>query len=219
LSGVWTTEGSDTLAVVRRILASEGDPERRLDELVAQQRRDIEEQAARLEQTVADLERREQLLRDSRASLERLLRLGTNDLQARETELARLMRDVAEREERVNEAEAELARRREEVGAVELKRAALERRERALEEREEQLVRLEEAGAPAPGSSEPAVEAGGFVAFVPGAGYRLRDLNGVGVAPGASLSLDGEEYVVARVGRSPLPGDARRCAYLVRGPR
>ena len=31
-----------------------------------------------------------------------------------------------------------------------------------------------------------------------------------------------EEYVVGRVGSSPLPGDRRRCAYLVlgtRGPR
>jgi hypothetical protein len=33
------------------------------------------------------------------------------------------------------------------------------------------------------------------------------------------VEVDEEEYLVARVGPSPLPGDDRRCAYLVLGPR
>jgi hypothetical protein len=198
---------------VRRILAQESDAERRLDSLLDERRRELEQQAARVAETVETLERREQLLRDSRASLERLLRLGTSDLESREAELLQLMRDVTAREERVREGEAELARRRTELGAVELKRAALERRERALEEREEALRDGDSGGAQLQGLAAP------VLAFVPGEAYRLHALDGAPLAAGASLTLDGVDYVVARVGSSPLPGDARRCAYLVRGPR
>jgi hypothetical protein len=198
---------------VRRILAQESDAERRLDSLLDERRRELEQQAARVAETVETLERREQLLRDSRASLERLLRLGTTDLESREAELLELMRDVTAREERVREGEAELARRRTELGAVELKRAALERRERALDEREEALNAGESVGA------DPRAVATPLLAFVPGDEYRLRELDGAPLGAGASLMLDDEDYVVARVGPSPLPRDARRCAYLVRGPR
>jgi hypothetical protein len=213
-------EGSDTLAVVRRILASDSAAEQRLEELLAERRHEIEEQAARLSETVQDLERREQLLRDSRASLERLLRLGTTDLDSREAELVRLVREVTAREERVRAHEAELARRREELGAVELKRAALERREQALDERAAALDAREAEVAASGGDDgrrESAPEL--HLAFVPGAGYRLRELDPVRVDAGATLSLDGDEYVVSRIGPSPLPADPRRCAYLVRGPR
>jgi hypothetical protein len=198
---------------VRRILAQESDAERRLDSLLDERRRELEQQAARVAETVETLERREQLLRDSRASLERLLRLGTTDLESREAELLELMRDVTAREDRVREGEAELARRRTELGAVELKRAALERRERALDEREEALKDGDSGGAHPGGVAAP------VLAFVPGAEYRLRELAGGPLAAGASLTLDDVDYVVARVGPSPLPGDARRCAYLVPGPR
>jgi hypothetical protein len=198
---------------VRRILAPDSDPEQQLEALLAERRQEIEEQAARLEGAVRDLERREQLLRDSRASLERLLRLGTSDLESREAELVELVRDVTEREERVRADEAELARRREELGAVELKRAALEARERALAEREEGLAHRGAEGSAAESIPGP------LLAFVPGSGYRISELESAPLDPGDTVALDGEEYVVARTGRSPLPGDSRRCAYLVRGPR
>ena len=207
----------DNLAHVRRILASESDPEQQLEALLAERRRQIEEQAARLEDAVQDLERREQLLRDSRASLERLLRLGTSDLESREAELVELLRDVTEREERVRTEEAELARRREELGAVELKRAALDARERALVEREEELERRRADGS-IPGPDEEEGTSGPLLAFVPGPGYRLRELESAPLRAGETVVLDGDEFVVARTGPSPLPGDTRRCAYLVRGP-
>ena len=194
--------------MVRRILAQDSEGVRRLEAALDERRQEIERQAARLAQTMESVERREQLLRDSRAALERLLRLGTSDLDSREAELVQLVRDVTEREERVRAEETELARRREELGAVEHKRAALESRERALEERELALAQAEAA------SAEPAPR----LAFVPGSEYRLVDLEHEGGAEGVMVSLDGEAYVVARIGRSPLPGDDRRCAYLVRGP-
>jgi DNA repair exonuclease SbcCD ATPase subunit len=195
---------------VRKILASDAELEHRLDELLAERREALDEQAARLEQAVQDLERREQLLRDSRASIERLLRLGTSDLDSREDELVQLMRDVTAREERVRADEAELARRREELGAVELKRAALDRRERAVAQREELASRLtvDVRDVPSP-----------LLAFVPGTGYRLHELEEEALRAGEPLTLDDQEYLVARLGPSPLPNDRRRCAYLVRGPR
>jgi hypothetical protein len=204
---------------VRRILASDSDPEQLLEALLAERRREIEEQAARPEKAVRDLERREQLLRDSRASVERLLRLGTSDLESREAELVELQRDVTEREERVRADESELARRREDLGAVELKRAALEARERALAEREEELAR-QGADVPAPSAPDEAASIRvPLLAFVPGAGYRLRELERAPLHAGETVTLDDDDYVVARMGPSPLPGDPRRCAYLVRGPR
>ena len=203
---------------MRRILAFDSDPEQRLEALLAERRQEIEEQAARLDDVVQDLERREQLLRDSRASLERLLRLGTSDLESRALELVELLRDVTDREGRVRADDAELARRREELGAVELKRAALEARERALAEREEELAsRGADATAPAAPDEAAAISAP-LLLFVPGSGYRLRELVSGPLCAGETVTLDDGDYVVARTGRSPLPGDSRRCAYLVRGP-
>ena len=151
--------------------------------------------------------------------MERTLRLGKRELEARESELASALRELADREARVAEAEVDIARRRREVGAVELRRAALERREGDLEAREQELgarlLRAEGARAIAtfPESVPDVVE----LAFVPGTRYTLAPIDAPHVVQGSHLELDGAEYVVARVGPSPLPGDTRRCAYLTRG--
>jgi hypothetical protein len=203
---------------VRRIVASDADPQQRLEELLADRRKEIDEQSARLADAVRDLERREQLLRDSRAALERLLRLGTTDLESREAELVQLMRDVAAQEERVRADEAELSRRREELGAVELKRAAVERRERAVAEREAALAERETLAQTA-AAQEALVEVDSSVlAFVPGVSYRLREIGTTRIRTGDTVVIEDDEYLVARMGRSPLPDDRRRCAYLVRPP-
>jgi hypothetical protein len=47
-------------------------------------------------------------------------------------------------------------------------------------------------------------------------GYELAEREGEPPAPGSPVDLDGgDRYTVAKVASSPLPGDARRCAYLV----
>ncbi len=185
-------------------------PEEQLENLLLVRRRGLEEQVARLHETVADLERREQLLRDSRTSVERALRIGTSDLDLREAELAGTVRKVTEREEQLRAGEAELARRRGELGAVELKREAIDQRERALDEREQRLsereatlARLEHAR-----SEEIAL------AFVPGIAYRLAELPPTPGTPGTTFQLENRDYVITRIGPSPLPVDDRRCAYL-----
>ena len=192
--------------------ASSQRPEDRLDDLLLERRRELDTQFARLAETVTDLERREELVRDSRASVERVLRVGSNDLDSRESELAELARDMAAREERLRAGEAKLAQRRSELGAVELKREAVAHRERMLADRETQLA-VREAELHDRASERSDV----VLVFVPGASYRLVEIQPTPLMPGEALELAGNGYEVARIGRSPLPGDARRCAYLVRG--
>jgi len=208
--------------LVRRVLSPGPSPEQRLEELLAQRRHELDEHAARLHESIAELERREELLRDSRASVERMLRLGTSELEARESELTSFVEELSGREAQLTRAEDELARRRQELGAVELKRASVEARERAVTTKEEELAEreaaLDERAAtfPRAGSDETPVEV--ELVFVPGERYRLVETSAE-LSTGAAFEVDGEAFVVARIGRSPLPADSRRCAYLVRGPR
>lgn len=202
--------------LVRRVLSSGPDPEARLEELLAVRRRELDEHAERLRESIAELERREELLRDSRASVERMLRLGTSELEAREDELTGYLRELTGRETAIAEAEHDLGRRRQELGAVELKRAALERRERELESREAELAERE-AEAAATVASTRAPEAVVELAFIPGVQYHLVELEPTPLAVGLAFDVGDEQFVVARVGPSPLPADARRCAYLARG--
>lgn len=217
-------DGPDGLgAFVRRVLSPGPTSEERLEALIAERRRELDEHAAKFDAKIADLERREEILRDSRASVERMLRLGANDLEAKETDVAELIDELQDRETRLRVAEAELERRRGEVGAVELKRAAVDQRERTVamrEERIEQLeARLDERGAP-DADAVPAPSARPVsLAFVPGPEYRLVEIDPTPLHAGVALVLAGEPYVVVRTGPSPLPGDERRCAYLVQGVR
>jgi hypothetical protein len=206
--------------LVRRVFTPRPTPEERLEELLAARRRELDEHAARFDASIADLERREELLRDSRAAVERMLRLGNSDLEARESELTDFLRDFTDREARLAEAEADLARRRSELGAVELMRAAVERRERdvtareeRVDERESQLEQRDAVRSAATSSEDRPIE----LAIVPGAEYRLLEIDRLALARGDALELDGVRYVVVRTGPSPLPVDSRRCAYLIRG--
>jgi DNA repair exonuclease SbcCD ATPase subunit len=206
--------------LVRRVLNQGPSPEQRLEELLAQRRTELDLHAARLRESIAELERREELLRDSRASVERMLRLGTSDLEAREAELTDFLSGLTDREAALSEAETDLARRRQELGAVELKRAAIERRERALEVRAEELEQLRseldertaELAASASKDGAP-VE----LVFLPGERYRLVEIDPAPLTAGYAFDVEGIAYTVVRVGPSPFPGDTRRCAYLVRG--
>ena len=209
--------------LVRRVLSHGQSPEERLEQLLAERRSELDEHAARLHESIAELERREELLRDSRASVERMLRLGTSDLEAREAELTTFVSELTEREKQVSEAEEEVARRRQELGAVELKRASVERRERALEAKQTELAELaaelEERASKlsSTGSANEPTEV--ELLFVPGERYRVVELSVTELWTGAPFEFENESFVVSRVGRSPLPADARRCAYLVLGAR
>ena len=202
--------------LVRRVLNPGPRPEQQLEEIIAQRRSELDAHAERLRESIAELERREELLRDSRASVERMLRLGTADLEAREAELTSFLSNLTERETSISDAEADLARRRQELGAVELKRASVERRERAVAVREKEVTDLEQQATEFAPVTPPDAEPIELV-FVPGERYRLVEIDATPLTRGNVFDVEGSEYVVARIGRSPLPGDARSCAYLVRG--
>jgi hypothetical protein len=144
-------------------------------------------------------------------------------------ELQELGREFLERESRLSAEEAELNRRRSELGAVELKREAVEQRERALAAREEELAAAElhratESAIDGEATSErsdvpTAARQVDLVTllFGPEPAYRLVEIEHRSLTVGAPLELDGEDYVVTRIGRAPLPGGYRACAYLERG--
>ena len=63
---------------------------------------------------------------------------------------------------------------------------------------------------------EPRLLVGAHLLFVPSpGGYALLERSGLAPEKGNALILeDAGDFLVSKVGRSPLPGDARSCAYL-----
>lgn len=56
----------------------------------------------------------------------------------------------------------------------------------------------------------------GYLLFVPSPqGYRLEEREGPAPERDARVEVDGSAFVVSRIGASPLPLDARPCAYLL----
>ncbi len=56
----------------------------------------------------------------------------------------------------------------------------------------------------------------GYLLFVPSPqGYRLEEREGQAPARDERVEVGGAAFVVSRVGASPLPLDARPCAYLL----
>jgi len=110
---------------------------------------------------------------------------------------------------RDSEREAEIARAQETIRRIEQAAAA-----KAAEiDRLERVLGVEPAPVPEP---EPEPEVRGdhlLFAWTP-QGYALHDSLGDVPDVGSRVSVNGHEYEVAKLARSPLPGDERRCAYL-----
>ena len=207
------------------------DDEEAVDALISDRGRELEEQTERLQQTIASLERREEQAARLRGAVEEMLRHGSAELDERQAELASLAVELRAREEAVREQERDIALRKQELGAVELRRAALERREETATERESALeqvasdlrdreLRLAErersravGGGPAPPAA-PEPGAATHLLYVARDGWQLVERDGPVPPLDASVEVDGEQLVVTRIGRSPLPGDPRECAYL-----
>ena len=118
----------------------------------------------------------------------------------------RLFRD-SERDAELEQAHAAI-REIERVAAA--KAAELERLELAVDRLEADPVPVSD---PAPGL--PLVASASYLVFVcTHRGYALEEAPGEPPAPGDRIAIGGVEHVVSRLGRSPLPGDARSCAYL-----
>jgi DNA repair exonuclease SbcCD ATPase subunit len=148
---------------------------------------------------------------------------------AAEAELAQLQSDALVLSQSLEEARnAQIAARRE-VGVLESRCAELEPLEALLAQAnadaaartqslaeltvELEAIQAELAERPeAPPVEEPAAA---YVVFLPCAeGYSLTERQGPAPEVGSDEEVDGVRLRVARIGRSPLPADARRCAYL-----
>jgi len=185
-----------------------------VEALISERGREIDERTEQLHAAVADLERREELTARLRSAVEEMLHHGSTELDERHAALSALALELGTREEEVRAAERQVAIRTQELGAVELRRAAVERREQAVAEQLAALADVE------PHEEEPPpVAAMAHIVILAADGYRLLERFGVVPRVDARVEIEGRACVVTRVGRSPLPGDLRVCAYLepVRG--
>jgi hypothetical protein len=74
---------------------------------------------------------------------------------------------------------------------------------------------LERTTSAVPDAAGHEARAGYVLFFASAAGYQLLEVDETAFDPDArELALDGRTYAVQRIGRSPLPGDRRRCAFL-----
>ena len=213
-----------------RALFAATDDEAAVDAVINDRGRELEEQTERLRQTIESLERREEQAARLRSAVEEMLRHGSAELDERQAELAALAIELRAREEAVRQQERDASLRKQELGAVELRRAALERREetaaereRALEQvaadlraRELQLAEQEHVRPVGDLTQRPTQEpqAPTHLLYVARDGWQLVERNGPVPPVDSSVDVDGESLVVTRVGRSPLPDDPRACAYL-----
>jgi len=115
---------------------------------------------------------------------------------------------------RDSEREAELAQAQEAIRLIEQAAAA---KAAEVEQLEHAVAELDREPEPEPGpepapSLEPAATHLLFV-WTP-AGYALHEGHGEAPAVGFRIAVNGGEHSVAKIARSPLPGDERRCAYL-----
>jgi hypothetical protein len=120
--------------------------------------------------------------------------------------------------------ERRLFRDSEREAELEQAHAAIRRLEEAAAAKAAQIARLEHAveNGDGPGAPEPELEAepepeqsATYLVFVgtPN-GYVLQKAWGDVPFVGGRVVVEGVEHVVAKLGRSPLPADDRRCAYL-----
>jgi chromosome segregation ATPase len=149
---------------------------------------------AEAEERIADLDaeigNRQRALAASQASvLERERRLGDQ-----EVELARLTAEFVDREQLLEAEKASVSSGREELS-------------RAVASVSSGL-RL-----PAQGNVHE-LDTAGHILYVAGDGYGIVERDGGAPRIDALVEVDGREFIVSRVGRSPLPGDRRACAYL-----
>ena len=113
-----------------------------IEELIEARSRDLELRTAELTSTIGDLQRREDETRELRASIESILREGAEELDQRHAQLTALSSETLRRETELEEIERALEERRQELGAVELRRAAVERRETGLATKQSELDRI-----------------------------------------------------------------------------
>jgi hypothetical protein len=200
-----------TIADLERREEQTGQLRSSVEEMLRNGSAELDERHAELSALAADLKLREERVRaDERDIAVRKQELGAVELRraaverreealrTQEGDLERSLADLADRERQLAEAQVLLARDVEELAA----------RLRAQDERE--AARKVAELAPPPLAADHASHLLYFVDH----GYRIRVADGPAPALDSGVEIDGRPLVVARLARSPLPGDGRACAYL-----
>ena len=205
--------------LVRRVLNQGPSAEQRLEELLAQRRSELEAHAARLRESIEELERREELLRDSRASVERMLRLGTSDLEAREAELTDFLSGLTAARGGAHGRRKKISRVADRSSAPSSssvpRSSAVSGRWKHERATSSSARRRSRSGQPLRRPSRSPSRSSSC--SCPESATASSTSSPSPLTRGYAFDVEGVEYAVARIGRSPLPGDDRRCAYLVRG--
>jgi chromosome segregation ATPase len=147
------------------------------------------------------------------AARERDLRSLEERLATQAATLRQIEAELYAREKRLEEATAEADRMRASLAA---EHAALLERRRRIEALEHAERAYGEPSDMPPDEREALVSE--HLLFVSGLRYRIVAASGPAPRPGATVDVDGEPHRVLRVGVSPLPDDARRCAYVQPAP-
>ena len=129
---------------LRGLFSPTDEAESEIEEIIEARGRDLELRTAELTSTIGDLQRREEETRELRGEIEEMLREGAEELDQRHAQLSALSAETIRREAELQEVEKALEERRQELGAVELRRAAVERREASLSTQQTELERIRE---------------------------------------------------------------------------
>lgn len=172
-----------------------------------------------LTQFRTDADRLAQLLAEQEASLDEK-ELALSRLEEERT-LEQQQADRVSAE--LREAGARLSRRDQQVAMLEQELQALRTRiadrERRLADAAAELSDVQDALAERERTLEDSIAENpiaGHVRFIASpAGYSLYDSDEHCPGTGELVAIAGSHFLVARSGRSPLPGDARPCAFLV----
>jgi hypothetical protein len=190
------------------------DVEGLLDEL-----RELRGRAEALEERCAE---QEDLLRAREKDVARLE--GARERSERRAEvlgvqLAEATREVADLEARADSSAGECARLRESLDERGRRLVVVERELAATRESMRRLSQPAADGRPSAhgdaAETHPLPRVAAHVRFVSlPSGYRLTSSDERCAEPGDRIVVDGHEFLVTRVGRSPLPDDTRPCAFL-----
>jgi hypothetical protein len=196
---------------------------------VAELEHELQERPAAAEAGTGQLDAEIVALRDRVEAVESELREECENHAATREQLDETIAGLAKTTAKLHDTEAasaeiavRAARLSEEQAAVaETRLAALDARlaeELAVSAETRRVLALARAELAARGAAAGDLDQPSFadyLCFAPGKkGYRLVPASGAMPGVGDRHQLHAAEYVVTRVGRSPLPSDPRRCAYL-----
>ncbi|HEX2426717.1 MAG TPA: hypothetical protein VHI53_02250 [Gaiellaceae bacterium] len=197
----------DLEEMLTRLRNESAEVERLLDERQAE----LAESELARSQLAEECARSHEHRAEARASLAEAQR----GLEAMRTQVAALEHTLSQRESELAETQASLADAEIQLDARGAQIATLDGELHALRLRLQEAETAQSGTLRGPSEPEPAFH---LRLVAQPTGYVLSESPGPPPGVGERVEADGRQFCVARVGRSPLPDDARRCAFLLPEP-